>query len=429
MKKLFKKMIEWIIGFEARVVLRKYKPQIITITGSVGKTSTKDAIYAVLKNHLYVRRNEKSFNGELGVPLTILGCQNAWTNPFLWIKNVMKGLALIFLKNHYPKWLILEIGADRPGDIEKFRNWFQPDIVVMTKMGETPVHVEFFKSSEDILKEKALLVDFLKKDGLLVLNEDEEKFSFLKEKGRKTISYGLTEDSSVYASNYIINYTPENRVVGAGFKVNYSGNTVPVSINGSIGKHLVYPCLAAFAVAVSLDINMVNIVSDFATYSGPNGRMRIIQGVKGSIIIDDSYNSSPVALSAAVQALADIKGSGRKIAILGDMAELGKYSEQAHKEIGIFAASVFDILITVGKKARGFVGGALMGKMDEEKIFQFEDARQAGKYAEILVDQGDLVLIKGSQSIRMEKATEEIMAQPQDRERLLVRQEEEWMRR
>src|SRR3990167_10341795 len=114
MKNLFKKAVVYVITLEARAILRKYKPKIIAVTGSVGKTSTKDAIFAVVGETLIARKSEKSFNSEIGLPLTILDCENAWSNPLLWSKNIIKGLALIITSVHYPKWLVLELGAGKP---------------------------------------------------------------------------------------------------------------------------------------------------------------------------------------------------------------------------------------------------------------------------------------------------------------------------
>ena len=111
-------------------VLKKYKPKIVAVTGSVGKTGTKDAIYAVLESKFFVRSSEKSFNSELGVPLSILGCQSGWDSPFAWIRVFLEGLALILFKNHYPAWLVLEVGLDRPGDIAHIAQWLTPDIVI-----------------------------------------------------------------------------------------------------------------------------------------------------------------------------------------------------------------------------------------------------------------------------------------------------------
>ena len=117
-KTIFKKAIIKVLTIEARIALRRYEPHIVAITGSVGKTSTKDAVFTVLSETFSVRKSEKSFNGDIGVPLTILGLPNAWNNPLKWIGNIVKGAALVMFEHDYPEWLVLEIGADRPGDIE-----------------------------------------------------------------------------------------------------------------------------------------------------------------------------------------------------------------------------------------------------------------------------------------------------------------------
>ena len=134
MKSFLKKIIVSILESEARLILKKYNPFIIAITGSVGKTSAKDAIYTVLAGSVSrVRKSEKSFNSEIGVPLTILGCDNAWSNPFLWLKNILNGLELILLRSNYPNCLVLEVGADHPGDIQKITKWLKPDVAVITQ--------------------------------------------------------------------------------------------------------------------------------------------------------------------------------------------------------------------------------------------------------------------------------------------------------
>lgn len=143
-KKVSKKVVTAILQFEAQLVLKKYKPNIVAVTGSVGKTSTKDAIFSVLSTSFFTRKSDKSFNNELGVPLTILGLQTAASDPSGWIRNIFDGLALILLTHKYPRWLVVEVGADRPGDIRAIASWLRPDIAVVTRLSDVPVHVEFF---------------------------------------------------------------------------------------------------------------------------------------------------------------------------------------------------------------------------------------------------------------------------------------------
>ncbi len=132
MKSFFKKIVSGILVWEAKMVLRRYKPRIVAITGSVGKTSTKDAIVHILKTRFRVRGSAKSFNSEIGLPLTILGLENAWTNPFRWLLTLCEGLSLLFVPHNYPELLVLEVGADRPNDIACVSKWLLPDVAVIT---------------------------------------------------------------------------------------------------------------------------------------------------------------------------------------------------------------------------------------------------------------------------------------------------------
>jgi len=218
MKSLLKKIIISILILEARLVLKKYKPRIIAVTGNVGKTSTKDAIYTVISKVHYVRKSEKSFNSEIGIPLTILGGRNGWNNMFIWIQNIFEGLALIFLKNHYPKCLVLEVGADRPGLMKEITSWLKPDVVVVTKIGAVPVHVEIFKTVEKLIQEKAVLVEALKNDGLLIMYADDENSMSLKSKfAGRVMTYGFSEKSTLMASNEKILYTKAGKPLGINF--------------------------------------------------------------------------------------------------------------------------------------------------------------------------------------------------------------------
>ena len=187
MKTIAKKIITIIIEWQARAVLARYKPKIIAITGNIGKTSAKDAVYAVLSQFNYVRKSEKSFNSEIGIPLTILGFPNAWASPAGWIKNIVNGFLMIIRTERYPEWLILEIGADRPGDIARVAKWLKADIVIFTRFGEIPVHVEFFKTPDDLFAEKSLLLDALKPDGTLILNMDDDRIMTLKAKTKTRV--------------------------------------------------------------------------------------------------------------------------------------------------------------------------------------------------------------------------------------------------
>lgn len=431
MKRIFKKIIVAILTIEARVALWRFKPKIVAVTGSVGKTSTKDAIYTVFSKLTFARKSEKSFNSELGVPLTVLGLKNAWNNPFLWIIRIIKGFFLAIFQSDYPKWLILEIGADHPGDIERLAKWIHPDIAVINKIGALPVHVEFFKSPGDISKEKSFLAKAIKQGGTLVSYCDDEQVIKIAEsaKTKNLITFGFNEKSDVLASDYTIVYKKQNDLLvpsGISFKVNFGGNLIPIVVAGALGRNHAYPALAAVAVAISARFNIASAGEALREHKTPSGRMRIINGLKDSIIIDDTYNSSPAALSEALKTLSEIDTSGRKVAVLGDMLELGSYSNQAHHDAGKEASEVCNILCVVGPRGRIIAEGALEEGMDENKIFEYDNSEQAGDEIQNLIQKGDVILVKGSQGVRMEKIIENIMAEPERAEELLVRQERVW---
>jgi UDP-N-acetylmuramoyl-tripeptide--D-alanyl-D-alanine ligase len=435
MKKFLKKVVIAALTWEATFALRKYKPKIITITGSVGKTTTKDAVYSAISSTFSIRKSEKSITPEIGVPLTILGLPNGRSNPFLWLKNIVEGFIFIIFPFKYPKWLVLEIGAERPGDIETITKWLKPHIVIITRFGKTPAHIEAFPSIEDLINEKGQLAYALNEKGILIYNNDDERVvAFSKGILHKKIAYGFVIGSEVHASNETILYAPyENSEIefpeGMSFKINYEGISIPMRIDGALGKQHIYPALAAFTIGVSLGISADTMRAALAKYIPPRGRMRLISGNKTTLIIDDTYNSSPVAVHAALTALYELKTLGRKIVVLGDMLELGNYSIDEHKKAGAFATKIANILITVGVRARGIAEGALDAGMDENKILQFETATEAGRFLETIINQGDIILVKGSQAMRMERVVEEIMANPEQKENLLVRQSGQWINR
>ncbi len=430
LKKILKSIITAILTVEARLVLWKYKPKIIAITGNVGKTSTKDAIYAVLSKAYFIRKSDKSFNSDIGIPLTILGVKNGWNNPMIWIHNIVEGLALILLKNHYPKRLVLEIGADRPGDIKKICKWLSPDISVVTRIGDIPVHIEFFKSSAEVVKEKSYIVSALKNDGLLVLSDDEKNVLPMREKTKaRTVTYGFSEGVQMRATNKEIIYNSKKHPIGINFKVNYGSSVLPVKVLGTTGFQHIYSILAALSVGVSEDVNLVSATEWIGEYETPPGRLKILEGINNTVILDDTYNSSPTALHGALESLKNVNTTGRKIAVLGDMMELGKYSNEEHNKAGKHASEVCDLLFTVGPRAKGIVDGALQNRMKKDKIKTFKDSIEAGEELMKIISEGDIILLKGSQSVRMERAVEKIMAHPEDKNKLLVRQDKEWLKR
>lgn len=428
--KLAKKIIVLILAFESRIILAKYKPFVIAVTGSVGKTSTKDAIYSMVKNHgHFVRKSEKSLNSEIGLPLTIIGVPNAWHSFSGWLDNIVVGLKLILRKSEYPDMLVLEVGADHPGDIKKVTKWLRPNIAVMTKISDTPVHVEFFNNPEQVFAEKMELAKAVSADGNVVVFGDDEKVSSVRQAVKSNnptvTTFGMNEDVDVRAFDYEIIGLNE----GFTFKINLPGRTETVKVMGIIGRQQIYPLLAATAVGKLRGIAPEDILRGLYDYEPPKGRMNVITGVNDCVIIDDTYNSSPDAALSALSALKDAKCSGKRVAVLGDMMELGKYSGEEHRRVGRAVIGSADMLVTVGPRSRAMAEAATEAGMDPSMVKSFDSSADVVKAIATFVTAGDVILVKGSQSVRMEKIVKELLKDQSKADKLLIRQESEWLKK
>ncbi|HVU06891.1 MAG TPA: UDP-N-acetylmuramoyl-tripeptide--D-alanyl-D-alanine ligase [Candidatus Paceibacterota bacterium] len=440
MKSILKNIVVSIMTLEARVALMRHRPKVIAVTGNVGKTSAKDAIYAVMA-HVYgeesVRKSEKSFNSEIGLPLAILGLENGWSSAALWLKNIKDGLlvALFGSRRGFPEWLVLEVGADHPGDIERAAKWLHSDIVVLTRMSDVPVHVEFFKDADELLREKMFLAHALKPAGTIVVNADDPRFmEAVKMIPAKTISYGTAKTADVVMAESEISYMSEPVSLPIGqyvvVRMGEEGKAVEkkIELRFAVGDHIMYAFAAATAVAKALGIE--NAIPDaFKDFKSPNGRMRMLKGINGCAVIDDSYNSSPLACAEALKTLAKMTVRGKKIAVLGDMKELGANAERAHRDVGFLAAETLHTLVTVGESSRSIASAARDAGLAADRILSFDDSVAAAPAVADIARAGDVILVKGSQSMRMERVSKALLAHPERAPELLVRQEKEWVDR
>jgi len=427
-----RKLIQLKLKILSKLILKKYKPKIIGITGSVGKTSAKEAVYTVLKTKFNVRRNTKNYNNEIGLPLTIIGSDSPGKSIFGWLGVFFKALGLILFKDkNYPKILVLEMGVDRPGDMKYLMGIAKGDIGIVTLISHS--HEEFFEDVKEIQKEKGLLVENLKPGGWAILNFDDELTRELAGKSKvKVLSYGFKEGAMLRAQELVFSFEKTKEVdnlLGLSFKLTYNGSFIPVLLPQVIGYNSIYAALVAAAVGLTMEMNLVEISKAMREFDSPNGRMNLIDGIKHTLIIDDTYNSSPISVMSALDIVSKIpiaKGA-RRFAVLGDMLELGKYSEEGHREVGRYAAkSGANKLITVGERSRDIARSAEEAGMARDNIFEYTDVAEAGRFIQQRIEQGDLILVKGSQGLRLEKIVKEIMAEPLRAKELLVRQEEEW---
>jgi len=411
----------------AVLVLKKYNPRIVSITGSVGKTSTKEAVFAVLSGKFRVRRNEKNYNNEIGLPLTIIGADSGHGSIIGWLNVFLKWIFILIFPIEYPEILVLEMGADRPGDIKYFTSFIASEAGIVTDISSS--HMEFFKDLKMVAKEKGALVNELGPEKLAVINADNGYVFELKDQiMAKVVAYGFSEKAEMKATDAAFLYAEggKKEIKGLSFKLNFQGTTIPVRLNNILAKHLVYPVLAAAAVGTWFGLNLVEIGTALENFSLPFGRMNLIEGIKNTSIIDDTYNSSPISALAALETLGEIN-AGRKIAVLGDMLELGAQTEPGHRKVAKkFLEIKGNIFFAVGQKMQFAVSELEKNNFSKNNIFFFRNPMEAGKKLQEIIAEGDLILVKGSQGMRMEKIVEEVMAKPQKAGELLCRQNQEW---
>src|SRR4030042_3579142 len=351
--------LEKILRYFAVRALRRFKPRIVGVTGSVGKTSTKEAVFTVLSAKFRVRKNEKNYNNEIGLPLTVLGLESGGGSFWKWLAILLKFVLVITLesKKRYPEILVLEMGADRPGDIKYLVDFLKPEVGVVTAIGIS--HLEFFKDRKQIAKEKSTLVKYLVKDGLAVLNfDDKEVRKMAEELKAEKIFYGFSEEANIRAPDIFFGYEKTedfyggdlDKIRGISFKLNYDGATVPLRLMQSVGRPQIYSVLAAAAVGVHFGMNLLEIANALKNFQAPAGGLNIIDGIKNTVIIEDSYNAAPQSTLAALEVLEKIEAR-RKLAALGGMLGLGEETEAGHRAVGKKAAEVADVLFAIGEKA------------------------------------------------------------------------------
>lgn len=426
--------LEKILRKMARLVLKKYKPEIVGITGSVGKTTTKEMIGDTLGEFLAVRKNEKNYNNEIGIPLTIIGSQLSTSSIFQWIKVILKWIIIMIFPTKYPKVLVLEMGADRPGDIKYFFNFIPISVGVLTNISGS--HLEYFKTKDAIIREKSYILSKLPSNGLGIYNYDNRDVREAGEKNKiSTLSYGLEDGAKIRATDILFGYQKvvdskgmERQILrGTSFKLNYKGKIIPIRMENCIGEPSVYSALAAFATGEYFNLNLIEIAEVVKNFKPCPGRLNLIKGIKRSMIIDDTYNSSPESAKKALELMDNITAL-RKIVVLGDMLELGPEEEKGHRDVGKKVAKIeVDCFVAVGERMKyaseefSKLGGA-------ERVIEFSSPEKAKMFVQELIKEGDLILVKGSQGMRMEKVVEEVVTNPEKKKEFLVRQEEKWQK-
>ncbi|HLQ33196.1 MAG TPA: UDP-N-acetylmuramoyl-tripeptide--D-alanyl-D-alanine ligase [Chloroflexota bacterium] len=354
--------------------LRQVGPRVIGVTGTVGKTSTKETIAGALAQKHRVLRTERNLNTEIGVPLSLLRLE----------------------PEH--DMAVLEMGMYVPGDIRFLAELTRPHIGVVTGVSFT--HAERVGTIERIAEAKAELVDGLAKDGIAVLNGDNSWTRAMAERGKRSVLFGLEEHNDVRAVDV------ESRGLdGISLTLVHGGAQQRLDLK-LIGKHSAYHALAAAAVMLSMDYSLAEAAKALAASPVESLRLRVLRGTGGFTLIDDSYNSSPLAARAALQLLSELPG-GQHVAVLGDMRELGQYSADLHRQLGGHAASLSQLVVAVGEEAKLIAEGARQAGMPVEQVLATTDPQEAVDFLRPRLNAGDYLLIKGSRAMGLETIVKE----------------------
>lgn len=430
MNRYIKITIRILLQLVSQAILWRHKPIVVAITGSVGKTTTKDIVAHGLESVADVRKSQKNFNTDFGVPLAIIEAENPMGKVSAWIEVILKGLAVL-IKSDYPKLLVLEVGTRFPGDIPRLAKWIKPDVSIITHIPEVPVHIEFFESRNHIVDEKSALAKYTKKTGTIILNRDSQYvWDIAQNSKHPVVSIGFSKEADISASNI-------KRIIlggeyGMEFNVTYKNKIIPVIVPGFVADHQIYGVLFALATAEILGYDMEQVALSMQNLPISVGRLNPLVGVNNTLILDDSYNASPTAMQAALETLNVIKptngSNGKKIAVLGDMLDLGKMTMDVHFEIGLMLKNNTDYAFLIGPRMEYAYQSALQSKYPKTKIFHFEKPLDALPDLLKIMKMGDIVLVKGSQGMRMERVVAELIEDKANIKNLIARQDEEWVK-
>lgn len=413
-------IVEPLLAFFARRIVAKYKPQIIGITGSVGKTSTRAAVFAVVSQKYRAYTPPKNLNDKIGLPLAIIGMDTPGRSFWGWIKVFTKAKMLWLLPMKYPEVLVLEYGIDRVGEMDALLSVAKPNISILTAIGLS--HYEFFQDTETIEQEKGKILEILTASDTAIVNADNERALKQQVKSKvPIITYGyagmvhagnVEEELSEKANTTLHVTTPSRQL------------TIQISAVGVVHQS---SSLAAIAVAEAMNIEVDLVQKGLSLYRPVPGRLNVIGGLKRSVLIDDTYNAAPDSMREALALFEKFPGS-HKIAVLGDMLELGSRSTEEHIAVGQEVARIAPShLVTVGAGGKIMADSAIAAGLPEERVISFDTSEEAQLPVQELMREGSVVLVKGSQSIRMERITKEVMAEPMRANELLCRQYGKWL--
>lgn len=433
---MIKKLILSVLKRNVRSAVQRYNPTIIAVCGSVGKTTVRNLLVQSLAEYGPVGTNRGNYNSEWGTLFSFLGVDSPGKNPIEWLKIIYKSFRFGDLQEEFPDIWVLELGVDKPGDMNFFINDFlEFDSVIFTVYGESPVHLENFDSVKELIQEDFNALTVLKEGGFVVANSDDPaQASMIKKHKDHIITYGLYEaDVTLVDVQSEIDVVESKEVwetYGTAIKpilhqkISYRGALVPFQVEYMFGTAQAKCLLPVVSFFINEGVNLIEISQKITTFTPVNGRMRFFEGIKDTLVIDDTYNAAPASVEEGLRSMEFIKLPGaRKVAVLGSMMELGEKEVDEHARVGQIAAEHVDILVTVGDKM-----------IHAHKEFQFHKSYKAAVHVEspedavdwikMNVTPNDIFYVKGSASTHMERVVAELIAYKKYRTKNLVRQYE-----
>ena len=367
------------LGDIARFWRSKFEIPVIAVTGSSGKTTTKEMMAEIIGLAKRVLKSRGNFNNLVGLPLTLLEM------------------------NTSHETAILEMGTNARGEIGRLTRIAKPDVGLITNIG--PAHLEGLESMDVVKEEKWDLFNNMKNRGVAIINSDDDLLSTLASHWKgKSVTFGIEKDADVRAERIT-----KNVGMGANFILKINGNSRELTMS-TAGEHNVYNALAAAASSLAVGIEYDLICEGLTSFKPISGRMEILKLKNGAFLIDDAYNANPASVSAALKTLKNLRGKHGSTVILGDMLELGVWAEEMHEGIGsLMADTGVDTIFLRGELARMVAKGAIKKGLKNDRIFFHETTEEIVAHLKSYLKKGDWMLVKGSRKMRMGEIVEEII--------------------